>query len=141
MNSSLKCSAFASVRNDLPEIERGDHIIGFGIASAVEVNPSGRVEDQNYFNPISPGPRVLLVLLAVVHLSGAVASGNNITFLGPKGSYSDQAASEYVSRVGSSKQYFLGHHNPDSAVCKYRWSAIRFVAIREQHRRIRGRNA
>jgi hypothetical protein len=35
-----------------------------------------------------------------VHLSGAVASENNITFLGPKGSYSDQAVSEYVSRAG-----------------------------------------
>jgi prephenate dehydratase len=49
---------------------------------------------------MKPGPRVLLILLVVLHLSGAVASENNIAFLGPKGSYSDQAASEYVSRAG-----------------------------------------
>jgi hypothetical protein len=58
------------------------------------------LEDQNYFNPMKPGPRVLLILLPVLHLSSAVASENNIAFLGPKGSYSDQAASEWVSRAG-----------------------------------------
>jgi prephenate dehydratase len=42
---------------------------------------------------------VLLTLLAVLHLPGAVAAENSIAFLGPKGSYSDQAASEYVSRA------------------------------------------
>jgi prephenate dehydratase len=41
----------------------------------------------------------LLTLLAVFHLPGAVAAENSIAFLGPKGSYSDQAASEYVSRA------------------------------------------
>jgi hypothetical protein len=42
---------------------------------------------------------VLLTLLAVLRLPGAVAAENSIAFLGPKGSYSDQAASEYVSRA------------------------------------------
>jgi prephenate dehydratase len=42
---------------------------------------------------------VLLTLLAVLHLPGAVAAENSISFLGPKGSYSDQAASEFVSRA------------------------------------------
>jgi prephenate dehydratase len=42
---------------------------------------------------------VLLTLLAVLGLPGAVAAENSIAFLGPKGSYSDQAASEYVSRA------------------------------------------
>ena len=48
---------------------------------------------------MKPGTRVLLTLLAVLHLTGAVASENSIAFLGPKGSYSDQAASEYASRA------------------------------------------
>ena len=48
---------------------------------------------------MKPGPRLLLTLLAVLHLTGAVASENSIAFLGPKGSYSDQAASEYASRA------------------------------------------
>ncbi len=48
---------------------------------------------------MKPGPLVLLTLLAVLHLTGAVASENSIAFLGPKGSYSDQAASEYASRA------------------------------------------
>jgi len=48
---------------------------------------------------MKPGPRVLLTLLAVLRLPGAMASENSIAFLGPKGSYSDQAASEYVSRA------------------------------------------
>ena len=43
--------------------------------------------------------RVLLSLVAAVRLSSAAASENSIAFLGPKGSYSDQAASEYVSRA------------------------------------------
>jgi prephenate dehydratase len=43
--------------------------------------------------------RVLLSLVAAVRLSSAAASENGIAFLGPKGSYSDQAASEYVSRA------------------------------------------
>jgi prephenate dehydratase len=43
--------------------------------------------------------QVLLSLVAAVCLSGAAASENRIAFLGPKGSYSDQAASEYVSRA------------------------------------------
>jgi hypothetical protein len=47
---------------------------------------------------MKPGRVVLLSLVAVLHLPGAVASENRIAFLGPKGSYSDQAASEYVSR-------------------------------------------
>jgi prephenate dehydratase len=47
---------------------------------------------------MKPGLRVLLTLLALLRLPGAVASENSIAFLGPKGSYSDQAASEYVSR-------------------------------------------
>ena len=42
---------------------------------------------------------VLFSLVAAVHLSGAAESENSIAFLGPKGSYSDQAASEYVSRA------------------------------------------
>jgi prephenate dehydratase len=42
---------------------------------------------------------VLFSLVAAVLLSGAAASENSIAFLGPKGSYSDQAASEYVSRA------------------------------------------
>jgi prephenate dehydratase len=48
---------------------------------------------------MKPGPRILLTLLAVLRLPGAVASENSIAFLGPKGSYSDQAVSEYVSRA------------------------------------------
>ena len=48
---------------------------------------------------MKPGPRVLLTLLAVLRLPGAVAAENSIAFLGPKGSYSDQAANEYVSRA------------------------------------------
>jgi prephenate dehydratase len=43
--------------------------------------------------------RVLLSLVAAVRLSSAAASENGIALLGPKGSYSDQAASEYVSRA------------------------------------------
>jgi len=43
--------------------------------------------------------QVLLSLVAAVCLSGAAAPENRIAFLGPKGSYSDQAASEYVSRA------------------------------------------
>jgi prephenate dehydratase len=45
------------------------------------------------------GPRGLLILFTVLRLPGAVASENSIAFLGQKGSYSDQAASEYVSRA------------------------------------------
>ena len=48
---------------------------------------------------MKPGPRVLLTLLAVLCLPGAVGAENSIAFLGPKGSYSDQAASEYASRA------------------------------------------
>jgi prephenate dehydratase len=55
--------------------------------------------ESKLFNPMKPGPLVLLTLLAVLHLTGAVASENSIAFLGPKGSYSDQAASEYASRA------------------------------------------
>src|SRR5260221_4008612 len=48
---------------------------------------------------MKPGRLVLLTLVAVLHVPGAVASENGLAFLGPKGSYSDQAASEYISRA------------------------------------------
>jgi prephenate dehydratase len=48
---------------------------------------------------MKPSRLVLLSLVTAIRLSGAAASENSIAFLGPKGSYSDQAASEYVSRT------------------------------------------
>jgi prephenate dehydratase len=48
---------------------------------------------------MKPGRLVLLTLVAVLHVPGAVASENGLAFLGPKGSYSDQAASEYIARA------------------------------------------
>ena len=57
---------------------------------------------------MKPGPWILLTLLAVLHLPRAVASENSIAFLGPKGSYSDQAASDYASRAELSGTTPLG---------------------------------
>jgi hypothetical protein len=57
---------------------------------------------------MKPGPWILLTLLAVLHLARAVASENSIAFLGPKGSYSDQAASDYASRAELSGTTPLG---------------------------------
>jgi prephenate dehydratase len=64
--------------------------------------------ESKLFNPMKPGPWILLTLLAVLHLPRAVASENSIAFLGPKGSYSDQAASDYASRAESSGTTPLG---------------------------------
>jgi Prephenate dehydratase len=55
--------------------------------------------ESKLFNPMKPVPWLLLTLLAVLQLTGVLASENSIAFLGPKGSYSDQAASEHASRA------------------------------------------
>ena len=44
--------------------------------------------------------QVFLSLLAAVHLADAAGSETDVAYLGPKGSYSDQAATEYASRAG-----------------------------------------
>jgi prephenate dehydratase len=48
---------------------------------------------------MNPSAPVLLALLAALHLTRAAASEGKMAFLGPKGSYSDEAATEYASRA------------------------------------------
>jgi prephenate dehydratase len=48
---------------------------------------------------MNPSAPVLLALLAALHLTRAAASEVNMAFLGPKGSYSDEAATEYASHA------------------------------------------
>jgi len=48
---------------------------------------------------MNPGAPVLSALLAALYLTRAAASEATVAFLGPKGSYSDEAATEYASRA------------------------------------------
>lgn len=48
---------------------------------------------------MNPSAPVLLSLLAALYLTRAAASEASVAFLGPKGSYSDEAATEYASRA------------------------------------------
>ena len=48
---------------------------------------------------MNPGAPVLFALLAALSLTRAAASEASVAFLGPKGSYSDEAATEYASRA------------------------------------------
>jgi prephenate dehydratase len=50
-------------------------------------------------DPMNPGAPVLSALLAALYLTRAAASEATVAFLGPKGSYSDEAATEYASRA------------------------------------------
>jgi prephenate dehydratase len=49
---------------------------------------------------MNPSAPVLLALLAALHLTRAAGSEVTMAFLGPTGSYSDEAATEYASRTG-----------------------------------------
>jgi prephenate dehydratase len=57
------------------------------------------VQTETILKSLPAGPWILLTLLAVLQLPRAVAVENSIAFLGPKGSYSDQAASAYFSHA------------------------------------------
>src|SRR5437879_2380328 len=48
---------------------------------------------------MNPSAPVLLALLAALYLTRAAASDATVAFLGPKGSYSDEAATDYASRA------------------------------------------
>jgi Prephenate dehydratase len=48
---------------------------------------------------MNPGAPVLLALFAALYLTRAAASEGTVAFLGPKGSYSDEAATKYASRA------------------------------------------
>jgi prephenate dehydratase len=50
-------------------------------------------------NSMNHSAPILLALLAGLHLTSAAASEATMAFLGPKGSYSDEAATEYASRA------------------------------------------
>jgi prephenate dehydratase len=49
---------------------------------------------------MNPSAPILLALLAALHLTSAAASEATMAFLGPRGSYSDEAATEYASHAG-----------------------------------------
>jgi len=59
---------------------------------------AGRYFDRN-IDPMNPSAPVLLSLLAALYLTRAAASEASVAFLGPKASYSDEAATEYASRA------------------------------------------
>ena len=59
---------------------------------------AGRYFDRN-IDPMNPSAPVLLALLAALYLTRAAASEASVAFLGPKASYSDEAATEYASRA------------------------------------------
>jgi hypothetical protein len=59
---------------------------------------AARYFDRN-IDPMNPSAPVLFSVLAALYLTRAAASEASVAFLGPKGSYSDEAATEYASRA------------------------------------------
>jgi len=80
---------------------------------------------------MNPSTPVLLVLLAALYLTRAAASDATVAFLGPKGSYSDEAATDYASRADITGKSPLTTITEVARFVRDGPGTIWFVAVRE----------